>query len=187
MAPVCHTTPEVIAALWGDGITNETVIRKFCHGFHTTEELCAVLERQFGVNLTPERLTELWVVGLGDVYQEVYDLYAALRARYGLRIVSCTDVDPIFGERLYRPGELLHNFFDEEVRSYLVGAVKPDRAMYEAALLKAGVLPEECFFVDDVARNVEGAKAKGMLGMQCTGEQVTKLRERLAEHGLVLS
>lgn len=48
------------------------------------------------------------------------------------------------------------------VLSYKVKAGKPDPAIYEAAVELAGVAPEQCFFLDDLPANVEGARAAGM-------------------------
>ncbi len=50
-------------------------------------------------------------------------------------------------------------FSDEE------GIAKPDPRIYRLAARRLGVVPEEAIFVDDVARNVEGAQAVGMTGI----------------------
>ena len=49
--------------------------------------------------------------------------------------------------------------------SYTVKLLKPDRRIYEALFDKYGLNPEECVFLDDSARNVEGAIAAGMKGI----------------------
>ena len=43
--------------------------------------------------------------------------------------------------------------------------MKPDAGIYQMALAGVGVSPAEAVFVDDTARNVEGAKAVGMHGI----------------------
>lgn len=52
--------------------------------------------------------------------------------------------------------------FDPVVLSCEVGFRKPEKEIYEIALKKLGLKPEECIFVDDLAENVEGAKNVGM-------------------------
>ncbi len=52
--------------------------------------------------------------------------------------------------------------FDIFVLSGDTGFVKPDPQVYEIAIEKLGVEPDECLFFDDIPRNVRGAEAVGM-------------------------
>ena len=52
--------------------------------------------------------------------------------------------------------------FDVIIGSGDVHVAKPDPAIYRLALEKLGRRPEEAIFIDDSARNVEGARAVGM-------------------------
>jgi FMN phosphatase YigB (HAD superfamily) len=52
------------------------------------------------------------------------------------------------------------------ILSYEVGSMKPDRAIYEAAIRRAGVAAHEVFFTDDRLENVEGALAAGIDAVQ---------------------
>jgi epoxide hydrolase-like predicted phosphatase len=63
--------------------------------------------------------------------------------------------------------------FDAVVISGEVGLRKPDRAIYELAARDVGVPPEQCVFVDDIAANVRGAAAAGMVGVHHTDTDVT--------------
>lgn len=47
--------------------------------------------------------------------------------------------------------------FDSAILSYEIGARKPERAIFEAAIKAAGVPPEECFYTDDIAAYVSAA------------------------------
>ena len=44
--------------------------------------------------------------------------------------------------------------------------MKPDRAIYDAAIVRAGTSASEVFFVDDRAENVVGAQAAGLDAVQ---------------------
>lgn len=55
---------------------------------------------------------------------------------------------------------------DEIIISAEEGVAKPDAAIYQIALRRLGVKPREAVFVDDVAANVEAARALGMKGVQ---------------------
>ncbi|MEX2093835.1 MAG: HAD family phosphatase [Pirellulales bacterium] len=70
--------------------------------------------------------------------------------------------------------------FDWAILSYEVGSMKPDRAIYDTAIQRAGVAADEVFFTDDRLENVEGARAVGIDAVQfvdCEG-LVSQLRER---------
>jgi putative hydrolase of the HAD superfamily len=51
---------------------------------------------------------------------------------------------------------------DGVVLSHEVGLRKPDPAIFQLALARAGVKPQEVFYADDLEQNVEAAKALGM-------------------------
>ena len=68
--------------------------------------------------------------------------------------------------------------------SYQVGAVKPERAIYEHALRLAGTAPERTVFFDDVPRYAEAAAQVGMHGRVFTTHQ--RFVTQLAELGFTL-
>ena len=55
--------------------------------------------------------------------------------------------------------------FDAVVISGEVGLRKPDLEIYDLAAREVGVPAEQCVFVDDIAANVRGAVAAGMVGV----------------------
>ena len=49
--------------------------------------------------------------------------------------------------------------------------LKPEKEIYEKLYETFGLNPSECFFIDDVAANIEGAAATGMQGhCYCHGD-----------------
>ncbi len=56
--------------------------------------------------------------------------------------------------------------FDCVIISSEEGIAKPDARIYRLAAERLGVRPEEAIFVDDVAENVDAARAVGMCGVQ---------------------
>lgn len=69
------------------------------------------------------------------------------------------------------------------VLSHEVGSRKPERAIYDAAVKRAGCAPGECVFFDDVAANVAGAKAAGLRAFRFRGAK--RLEGDLTELGLL--
>ena len=60
--------------------------------------------------------------------------------------------------------------------------VKPDAAIYRRLCERFGLAPEECFFIDDLIANVEGARNVGFSATVFDGD-VAKLRATLREAG----
>jgi len=77
--------------------------------------------------------------------------------------------------RDYITSQHFEDAFDEMIISAEVGVMKPDAGIYQMALAGVGVSPAEAVFVDDTARNVEGANAVGMHGI------LFKQREKVIE------
>ena len=73
--------------------------------------------------------------------------------------------------------------FDDIVVSAEIGEVKPDAAIYERLLARNGLAASDCLFIDDVERNVDGARAVGMAAIQfrCAG----KLQKVLTAYGML--
>jgi len=73
--------------------------------------------------------------------------------------------------------------FDSLTISAEEGVMKPDPRIFRVALARAGVEAHEAVFVDDVAENVEGARAVGMAGVHFR-DSATALRELAALTGV---
>lgn len=82
----------------------------------------------------------------------------ALAGRYRLGIIS--DTWPSILSQLEHLG--LSSFFQCATYSYTLGTYKPDPRMYQDALEKMGLPPEETIFVDDSTGNLQGAAALGI-------------------------
>ncbi|MEU7690680.1 HAD family hydrolase [Microbispora hainanensis] len=71
--------------------------------------------------------------------------------------------------------------FDEVVLSFEVGCRKPGREIFELAVRRSGVPASRSIFVDDLARNCEGAEAAGWRAVRFTdtAQAITALGEHL--------
>ncbi len=76
----------------------------------------------------------------------------------------------------------LDDAFDWVMSSADLGLAKPDPAIYLAAAALMNVPPSACFFVDDLAANVEGAREVGMQAVVFEGRSA--LVRDLTEMGL---
>lgn len=112
-------------------------------------------------------LTELdvksWTVIRGGMVPWVRDLRAA---GFATAILSNMPLDhALYIERSFDWLEL----FDVRLFSYSVELVKPEAGIYEECLKRLGLQPAETLFLDDVAENIEGARAVGMRGIEFGG------------------
>jgi epoxide hydrolase-like predicted phosphatase len=64
--------------------------------------------------------------------------------------------------------------FDLMVISGEVGLTKPEQGIFELALVKLGVEASQAVFVDDMSRNVEGARRAGLHAIQFRNPQQLK-------------
>ncbi len=131
-------------------------------GQATTDDLWAEVGRQLALDEEPlaELRAEFFA---GDVFDvELLAFIRALRPRYKTGLISNAWPDARHSTRLYLNGDT----FDLLVFSGEEGVSKPDPEIYRRALGRLGVVPQEAIFVDDVAANVEGARAVGMTAIQ---------------------
>ena len=90
------------------------------------------------------------------------------------RLVLLSNTNAIHYEMIRANYPLLRHFH-AFVLSYEVGAMKPSPTIYQRAIEAAGCLPGECFFTDDIAEYVEGARGQGIDAVQFqSAEQVER-------------
>lgn len=77
----------------------------------------------------------------------------------------------------------LADAFGVTVVSGAEGVIKPDAAIFRILCDRAGVAPEDCFFIDDSPKNVEGAMAFGMAAHRFT--DAVRLEADLRARGLL--
>lgn len=74
-------------------------------------------------------------------------------------------------------------YFDGKIVSADWKLLKPQPEIYETLFREYGLRPEECFFIDDLLLNVEGAYCVGMAGTIFHGD-MARLRRELNEAGV---
>lgn len=126
------------------------------------------------------RAVEMWSAHPGEVDAEMLRLVRASRRR--LRVVLVTNATSRLPLDLGRLG--LSDEFDSIINSSVVGAYKPHREIYEAALRAAGVQAEQALFVDDTPRHVEAASQLGIVAH--VFQDAETLKRELVRLGLPL-
>ncbi len=101
--------------------------------------------------------------GTEHLNSEMVSLLKDLHGRYLLAVLSNASwTAEELEAKLYNEHELAEGFFDAVVTSTTVGAVKPDRMIFQATLNALGVQPAEAVFTDDLISFVEAARRIGI-------------------------
>jgi FMN phosphatase YigB (HAD superfamily) len=175
LKPYCpHPVEEIPELIRATGI-----VPQFEAGQIAPHDFVRRFSEALGMNVSYDQFCELWsTIFLPDTIIPE-PLLEGLRRRYRLLLLSNTNA--IHFEMILRNYPVLKHF-DGFVLSYEVGAMKPDPRIYEAAVAQARCRPEECFFTDDIASYVEGARRAGIHAVQF--ESLPQLEQDLAALGI---
>ena len=169
------SSAQVRRAVFDSGLND-----RYERGEITTEQFHKEFDRLSNTTTRFDALIGAW----NDIFEIhtrtvpiVTNLYAA---GYPLGILSNTC--PAHWEHMVKQYPLLTTLFDPFITSFEVQAMKPDAKIYESAAAQVKVAPEEIFFVDDRAENVEGARRCGWHAVQFSGAR--QLAEDLGQSGV---
>lgn len=153
------------------GLTQEQVTKIYDYyvplmgtGKMTEKEVWLELRREFGIREVSEaeRLFTRSFIRTLQKMPGMYELVNELKGR-GTKVLLLTNVTPIYAEILEQKGH--YDPFDFKVLSYEVGSWKPDIKIYQHALNKLGVKPNEAVFIDDQEKNIVAAQNLGIHGI----------------------
>lgn len=114
--------------------------------------------------------------------QGSWDIAAALKNR-GHRLWALTNFSADTWPLAQHLHPQLSTLFEGIVVSGHEGIVKPDREIFDLLCARANAAPETCYFIDDTAANVAGARAAGWQAHHFSGPE--GLRAALRERGLL--
>ncbi len=156
-----YTIPEWKAAEIGEG---------------TEEAWVAAVRRkldEFAGRSLPDIRGE-WAVMWRTLDADVLRLIERLGVPYDVGLIS-NSTPRLEGE--LRDHHKIDGLFKVIVNSALVGIAKPDAGIYHLAAERMGVEPSACVHIDDLARNVEGAREAGFQAIHHEGDYATLERE----------
>lgn len=130
---------------------------------------------------TVDLLTHLDALGWASIHPGMLRWISALRHR-GFRRMIISNMAAETYDLIIRNSTLL-DYVERVVLSGWIGINKPDRRIFEAAAAEMDVKPADMLFIDDLAHNVEGARAAGLHAVQFHDPQTLadELRERFPE------
>ncbi len=144
-------------------VSSTDLVTRFEEGKVTPDDFVRQFSELLGLKLDRPQFCELWSSIFLPATLISEDLLEKLHRRYRLVVLSNTNA--IHFDMVRERYPLLRHF-DGYVLSHEVGALKPDPRMYRTAIERAQCRPEECFFTDDIASYVEGARRMGIDAVQ---------------------
>lgn len=126
-----------------------------------------------------QKLISMWDRPILEI-DGMYDLVAELKSMgYGIYLLSNASAR----QHDYWPRIPASRFFDGKLISADHHVIKPQPEIYRLCLKEFGLQAEECFFIDDVPANIEGALCCGIPGAVFHGD-AKLLRSQLRAAGV---
>lgn len=140
------------------------------------------LARRLGTRAPLDELREVWC----DTFEPWPEMEALAESviASGTATYLASNTDPLHYAYLAARMPVLARMTGLHL-SYEVGAFKPERAFYEGALARFGLVAGQCLFLDDRPENVDGARAVGLEARVFDGD-VAAARELLRARGVAL-
>lgn len=175
LEPLCG----IPAAEIPDRLRPTGLVQRFESGGIESRDFFAEFSKHLNLNATYNDFCEIWSSIFLPETLIPDSMIAALARDYPLILLSNTNA--IHFEMIQENYPILRHFRDL-VLSYKVGAMKPSPLIYQAAIEKAGCRPEECFFTDDIAEYVAGAREQGIDAVQF--QSADQIRNELRARGV---
>ncbi|MCA9064857.1 MAG: HAD family phosphatase, partial [Planctomycetaceae bacterium] len=132
---------------------------KLERGQMSEEECRRSLEADSGCDIDPDRLKH----AAADIFRLNDSIVPVVRQlkESGIRLVLLSNTSVTHLNFIRSRWDILE-YMDAHIASCDVGALKPEAAIYEAALKVSGCDPEECFYTDDIPAYIEKAREFGI-------------------------
>jgi FMN phosphatase YigB (HAD superfamily) len=140
----------------------------------------ASLRAALGVNLSDSQFLEGWNAIFAGEIPGIAKLLA--RAAQHLPLYAFSNTNGAHVEHFSRAYAGVLSHFRELFLSSTIGLRKPDAAAYDHVVKAIGVPAKRIVFFDDLAENIEGARARGLTAVHVTSPHV--VAEALAALGI---
>lgn len=161
-------------ALFGD------LERRYDRGELSSEAFFRAAEAEAGLPPLPD---DVWIPAWRDIFTPIPAALALLDSlRPGLRTAIVSNTNPLHWDGVLRVARV-DLAVDAFALSFEVGAVKPEPAIFEAALARLGVTAPDAVYADDRPDLVEAARKLGLDAFVV--DSAASLGSELARRGLL--
>lgn len=146
------------------------IVTKGDWGEISASEMYNDISKMINYAESPEQIENSWL----ELARKNPDMIALIREtkkKYKTALLS-NAVEGLL-ERIYTPKEF-EELFDYTAISYIEHIAKPDERFFNLLLDRAGIRPEEAFFIDDNSANIRAAEALGIKGVVFTDCETLK-------------
>ena len=171
IANLCHLDSKKIYEAFFDS----ELTRAFECGRVSPRELYVRASRLLGAKIPYKDFIAIW----NDIFwedEEACDIARALKSDYKLFLLS--NINRLHFEYIEKKFDII-KIFDEVILSYAVGAIKPERLIFEDAVRRAGGDKKAVLYIDDREDLIKEASEFGIESIRFEGAD--KLKEALTE------
>ncbi len=155
------------------------LVNPYEEGLMSSLEFFSELKHRFQLDMDMETFADIW----NPIFSEDHGVNEAIHylKEKGYPLFILSNTNELHFSYIAEKYPIIHDF-DEWILSFEVGTKKPGQRIYEAIFEKMDVRPGEVFYIDDISRYVETAKAMGIDGMVFNG--VDRLWEVIRKNGI---
>ena len=163
-----------------DAFFDSPMTKAFEKGLISPKEFHKKAEELLGVKLPYKDFATIW----NDIFwedEEACDLARQLKKHYRLFLLS--NVNRLHFEYIRNKFDII-KIFDEVILSFMVGAIKPDRIIFEDVIKRAGGDRAKILYIDDREDLIKEASLLGIDSIRFEG--AGKLKSVLTEKEVLL-
>lgn len=150
-----------------DTFFDSEITRAFERGAISPREFYKEMTGLLGISLPYRDFVSIW----NDIFWEdvdACDLVRRLKRDYDYRLFLISNVNRLHFEHIQKRFDII-KIFDEVIVSFMVGAIKPDKVIFEDMVKRAGGERREVLYIDDRSDLVKEAKASGIDSIKFEG------------------
>ena len=160
-------------------IMSDNLMLKFNSGKIAPEQFHKSLCNKYNLRVNYSEFKKIWC----SIFKPMPDTEQLLRQLHGnLPLGILSDTDILHWNYLIDKYPIL-NIFPKPTLSFEIGTTKPSPEAYIAAAKNIDAELHNCLFIDDLEKNVAGARSIGMDSIHFKG--IKELREELASRDLL--
>lgn len=162
-----------------DAFFDSGLTRAFETGKISPREFYNRAKATLGINMPYRDFTSIW----NDIFWEDEDACALARdLKRNYRLFLISNVNRLHFEYIQKKFGIM-KVFDEVILSFMVGAIKPDRVIFDDMVRRAGGDKDTLIYIDDREDLIKEASLLGIDSIRF--ESADKLKEALKEKGVI--
>ena len=144
-----------------DFIFNSEMLDEYERGKINSMEIFSAISGELGLDISFEKFKEIWS-NIFTIKEGIEQLIHRVKTLAKIAVLSNTD--EMHFEDIRDKVEIIKDF-DWLFLSHEAGYRKPEKEIFEYAINKTGISPENIIFIDDIGEFVEAANKLGITGI----------------------